>query len=373
MARVIYGRIVDKLESQRREIVVPLRLPEERILAKDFAVGRDTVRRALSELAKSGAVTRYRGRGTFLHPSGGNFVGDLRGCHVGLVPPWWADSTSAWFTSTVFEGLARWADEQECQISVLHADRHSKKEAEWIGSLSSRKIAGIVWVHPASEQLPLMEHTARLLPSVVLGRHYPNRGLHHVMPDYNQVVDMIDSYLVSKGHKNYAVVGASVQAAYSQSWLEALDKTLGRRGAKFDQKQHFVDIKPFIREKLARLLLDFYQPIHDEVQSYVLTSSSYLSPLIGDEEFRNRLREDLSVVAFDFGLYPMSSYWPGHDVTHVACNWPKIGRRAMEMLALLAAEEDVPEMVLEPVEFREGTTVHHWRARSKKDGRRLVS
>ena len=357
MAPAIYSTIVEKLQGRRQSILEPMRLPIERELAKDLNVGRDTVRRALSELEKRGAVTRRRGKGTFLQPVKVLPNGSLKGANVGFIPPWWADSTSSWFTSTVFEGVARWADEHKCNISVLHADRNSHDAELWMKRVEERDIAGVVWVHPDVEQLPLMEHTARLVHSVVLGRSYPNSGLHHVIPDYNQVVELIDSYLVSKGHREYSVIGAGMLAAYSQNWLKALQSVAQARGSEFDIKQHFIDIKPFVREKLAQLLLEFYEPGHPQVHAFVLASSSYLLPLIADETFRRRMTEDISIVTFDYGLYPMETYWPGHAITHVTCDWPRIGRKAMDILDMLAAGRDVPEVTLEPVGFAEGDTV----------------
>lgn len=44
-------------------------LPTELQLAEQFRVSRQTVRRALDELARAGAVTRFAGRGTYLLPA----------------------------------------------------------------------------------------------------------------------------------------------------------------------------------------------------------------------------------------------------------------------------------------------------------------
>jgi DNA-binding LacI/PurR family transcriptional regulator len=359
MPPAIYDTIVQELQVRRGGIKDPLRLPVERDLAKDLSVGRDTIRRALAELERSGAVIRRRGKGTYLQPIRYTAKGNLKGTTIGFIPPWWADSTSAWFTSNVFEGVARWADEHKCRISVLHADRHSHDEQKWMERTTENELAGVVWVHPEMEQLPVIEHTACHLPSVVLGRGYPGKGLHHVMPDYNKVVSLIDSHLISKGHNDYTVIGTGVLAAYSQNWLNALEQVFEQRGATFDPKQHYLDIKPFVRQKLAKLLMEFYEPIHPEVSAYVLTSSSYLLPLIADADFRTKLEKNLSIITFDYGLYPIETYWPGHSISHVACNWPQMGRKAMDVLEQLYLGKDMPEVLFESVEFKEGSTVHN--------------
>ena len=353
----LYTRVAEALLARQRELSSPLRLPVEQELADQHQVGRDTIRRALQVLEKQGAVTRRRGRGTYLQPPAVR-VESLTGKVVGFVPPWWADSTSAWFTSRVFDGVSRWADEHEAHLSVLHAERQPDSPAQWLAMLESRRIVGLVWVHPRPEQLSLIQATAPRIPSIVLGRAYPGHGLHHVIPDYDDVVQRIDDHLVEHGHLQYAVVGTSITEGYSQTWIKSLDEAHRRRGTHFSWQQHFIDIKVFDREKLGRLLLEFHQPVHKEISAYVLTSSSYLSPLLADDVFRERIRQDLSIVTWDFGLYPMHTYWPGHTITHVTCDWSRIGHRAMDALAQLASGQAPPEIIKESVGFEPGQTVH---------------
>ena len=134
----LYMRVVDDLTVRRQSLGEPQRLPAESELAEQMEVGRDTLRRALKVLEEQGAVTRRRGRGTYLQPLVAS-IGSLAGKHVGFVPPWWADSSSAWFTSRVLEGVTRWADEHQCQLSVLHADRRPARPESWIEQLGERR------------------------------------------------------------------------------------------------------------------------------------------------------------------------------------------------------------------------------------------
>lgn len=358
MTMAVYSRIAEDLMARRRELTSPLRLPAEQELADEHQVGRDTIRRALKVLEDQGAVTRRPGRGTYLQPSVPT-TDNLKGKIVGFVPPWWADSTTAWFTSRVFEGVSRWADEHNCHLNVLHAERESPDESAWSAKLEDRDIAGLIWVHPRPQHLPLIDRTARTFPSIVLGRPYLGRGLHHVIPDYARVAELIDQHLVDRGHNQYALLGTSILEAYSQTWLAAIAEARAKRGAGFDYHQHFIDIKAFVRERLAQLILDFYEPNHPDVRAYVLTSSSYLGPLLADARFRDRLtQKQISLMTWDFGLYPMETYWPGHTITHVSCDWARIGHRGMAMLSQLAAGMDVPEVIIDPVSFVEGQTVH---------------
>ena len=69
MESVLYSRIANQLQHRRDALIEPLKLPHERSLAKEMNVGRDTIRRALAQLEKNGAVTRKRGQGTYLYPN----------------------------------------------------------------------------------------------------------------------------------------------------------------------------------------------------------------------------------------------------------------------------------------------------------------
>ena len=361
MTTALYTQIIDRLSEKRQTLAAPLRLPVEEEMAVEHRVARDTIRRALKQLEEQGAVVRRRGRGTFLQPLRVPLT-TLKGTSVGFVPPWWADSTSASFTSTVFEGVSRWADSEQCHLAVLHAaDRQMKDYDAWLQRVKEQRLAGLIWVHPQRWQMPLIERSAKYLPSVILGRHYPDSGLHHVMPDYARAAQLMDQRLVSRGHKAYAVVIVDHLEAFSQNWITAFESAHEVRGEQFDTRNYLVDIKAFDRNDLPRLLLDFYQPHNPDVQAFVLPTSTLLVNLLRDERFRRGVEDkQISLVTMDFGMYPMDAYWLGHTVDHVTCDWTRIGRRAMESLALLAAGHEVPEVIREPVGFTSGDTVHVW-------------
>lgn len=352
-----YGEIVERLSAKRKGLRQPLRLPVEQDLAGEFSVARDTVRRALQVLESHGAVTRRRGRGTFLQPLRVNLK-KLHGATIGFVLPDWADVHSEQFTGTVFNGTARWADEEGCRLSILHADGEVDVPA-WEERVDQRDLAGLLWVHPRRAQLPLIAATAKRLPSVVMGRRFPVPGCCHVLPDYAQATRLIDDYLVEQGHTRYAVVTVDCMEAYSANVVEGFEAAFAARGATFDTHSHLVDVKGFDRHRLGEMLLDYYHPVHGEIKAYVATTSSFLTGILAEDRFRARIASgEISVVAIDYGLHPMESYWPGHAVSHIACDWGRIARRAVETLAMLAAGHDVPETKAESVTFCPGDTIH---------------
>ena len=356
-----YQVIARHLQEQRSELTEPERLPSEEALAVEHRVARDTVRRAMEVLEQHGAVTRHRGRGTFLLPEE-LAKNELKGMGVGFVPPWWVDSTQAWYTASVFGGVYGWADENDWHLGVCHVPRKGLPVEELLQKISSRRLGGLIWVQPVPEQLSLLAAVATRVPCVVIGREYSDHGLHVVAPDYDAAVKMIDGHLAANGHCQYAVLGRDMLGPYASSWMKSLQQVHQERGSVFEYGDNYIPVRPFDRDQLADLLLDHYFSVHPDIQATVLTSSSYLIPLLASERFRKMVPEQMSLVAFDYGIQRMDSYWTGRQITHVACDWPSIGRRAVDVLSrLLDGQTEIPKVVYEPVDLVAGDTVSSYR------------
>ena len=351
-----YVEIVRQLEARRAVLTEPLKLPCEQQMAADYKIARDTLRRAMVLLEQRGAVTRRRGRGTFLRPLHAK-PSSAKGSTVGFIPPWWANSLNAWYTATVFDGISRWTDENDCRLSILQVERHEDDEHKVLEKLATRDLAGLLWIHPVPEQGPLLAAVARHVPCVVVGREYQDINLHAVLPDYQQAAYLLDEHLVANGHPTYSVVGRSAADPYGQSWLTATREAYRRRAAFFDDQDYFLNITPFDRQRLPELLLDFHLQNHPDSRALVLSSSSYLIPLLASERFRNAVPQQLSIAAFDYGIQAMPTYWPGKTITHVTCNWNDIGRKAIEVLFSLIEGDDAPRLIRQPVSIVQGETV----------------
>lgn len=354
MSLLRYVDIVNQLTARRGLLIAPARLPDEHELANEYGVARDTVRRALKVLEEQEAVVRRRRRGTFLQPLVA-CPNVCRGHAVGFVPPWWADSTTVWCTSTVFEGVSRWADEQGCSLNVLHAQMHEDQD-RFAQRVRERNLAGVVWLHPQTEQVPIIRRLAKLMPVVVVGRHVTGEGVYSVTPDYVHAARLIDDHLVGLGHSTYAAVGTDLMGIYNAKWLKAIEEAHAQRGQVFDYTHRFLDIRPFARQVLSRLLLELYLPFQPEIQALVLTSSSYLKFLAADVAFRDRVGRDLSVVTIDFGVAPIEFSWPYQAVDHIVCDWQTIGRQAISLLGQVVEGQVVPECKTMPVSLKVGET-----------------
>lgn len=74
-----FGRVAGDLRTQilARDFPPETPLPTEAEIATQYAVSRQTVRRAFQDLVAEGLVTRVPGRGTFATPQGGRYLRQL--------------------------------------------------------------------------------------------------------------------------------------------------------------------------------------------------------------------------------------------------------------------------------------------------------
>lgn len=351
-----YVSLAKALESSRVGLKEPLKLPAEVELARTYKVARDTLRRAMSVLEKRGSVTRRRGHGTYLQPIRVTPAATKHRA-IGFVPPWWADSLNAWYTATVFDGISGFSGENNCHMNVLKVGRFEDSVDELLERISEKQLWGLVWVHPVPGQLPLLKAVSKRLPCVVVGRDYLAENIYSVLPDYKQAAQLLDDYAVSRGHTTYSVLGRSPSDPYCTSWLSGIEEAHMARNAHFEDTNNYVNITPFDRDRMAEMLMNFHLDAFRDVKLLLLTSSSYLAYLLADAAFRERLSEDLSLMAFDYGSQAMHTYWPGTSFTHVTCDWSRIGSKAVEALFSILDGDESPQAVFEPVQLVEGQTV----------------
>lgn len=352
-----YHVIASLLQERRETLTEPVRLPPEKALAEQHKVARDTIRRALELLERRGAVSRNRRRGTFLMPSAPRLAGGGEGSVV-FIPPWWMASTTEWLTAAIFESTFRWATEHDVQLNVLHVPQRGLAPVELLEKLERRSVRGVLWCHPVPDQLELLQAVAQRLPCVVVGREYPEAGIHAAVADIGQAVRLIDDHLVAAGHVDYGVAGSTPLDPFSIQWIHGIQAAFARRNKHFDVRR-YMDVQIVKRAQLAALLHDYFLPrLLPDVRALVLTASSYLRMIVNDDRLRSMIPEELSLIAFDFGDQPIHTYWPGRQVTHIHCDWSAIGQRAIDLLAMLMRGQlNLPQVVREPVELIEGDTV----------------
>ncbi len=353
---MVYEKVAAKLEEQRTGLTVPLALPDEPSLAKEYGVSRETLRRALLHLEQRGAVTRKRGVGTYLQPLLPQGDG-LQGKRIGVAPPkWLASHPDSRYALMIYGGISQWAEENDCTFTILPFSA-TMDEDRWLSLLRKHELSGIVWVQPQEMQIPLVTKTAKLLPSVVLGRHLPDARLHSVEPNYEMAALLADRHLHQHGATPYALVGKNLLDPLTRQWLDGFILAQRKRGVEFNHIQHMVDFTSFHDKDLGRLVEEFYLPYNPEVKGLMFLSSGSLHSAMRDEAFRRRMFKDFSVMTFDYSHHPIDPTSAERTITHIRCDWTHIARRAMETLMLLAGNHEVPSVLREEVKLVEGNTV----------------
>ena len=357
----IYQRISEKLQDERKALTEPAKLPPEDQLARAHGVTRQTIRRALGLLENDGAVTRQRKVGTFLQPERPQSVA-LRGGHIGMVAPWWSDSDQSWLTSRVFDAVSREAHRRGAYASIVHVDREPTEIGKWINEMHDRKIIGLVWLHPKGRmQQQLIERVSKDLPNVVMTRQFESDDLHYVLPDYDAAAMIMDKQLAAKGHETYAVIGGRSLDPHFHFWIDAFERAHAQRGSMFDWVERYMDIGSFPRSSFGELLTNHYLASHPEIEALALTSSSYLLSMVNYRPLLELMKDRLSIITIDIGLYPIDAYWIGHDISHVACNWRGIAQQAIETIGTLIEGKPAPKHKYVPVTSHEGQTIYPYR------------
>ncbi len=320
-------------------------------------MARATIRRTLELLEKQSAVTRKQGVGTYLQPKQAA-LSSLRGRRIGVIPPWWAEAPTSWYYASIFDGVSRWAEENDCAFHILHAPGRPLHAHQWLERIRRLDLAGIVWVQPQEAQHKLLFTTAHLFPTIVLGRSITGKGLHHVLPDYRRAAELIDTHLVEMGHTTYGVIGKNVFDPFTTVWLDCFRAAHQRRGVEFQARYHHMDFGCFGLESLPDLIMDYFLKDRPELSALVFPSSGYLESLKLNARFHERIRKGLSVVTTNYGLNDIQTMFPGFNMTHITCDWSGMARRTLSTLALLAEGYEVPENTYEDVSLIQGDTVH---------------
>ncbi|WP_166999440.1 GntR family transcriptional regulator [Paramicrobacterium fandaimingii] len=142
------------------------RLPTERTLAASYAVGLNTVRRAIRTLADDGIVISRQGSGTFVADRA---LPRMRTA-IGVVVP----STSYYFPP-LLQGISQVADAAGVDIHIRSSDYDDALEMQWVHELLSTGVTGLL-IAPTlhtSDPSARLESLRRLQVPVILIERLP--------------------------------------------------------------------------------------------------------------------------------------------------------------------------------------------------------
>lgn len=354
----LYSIICRELERAIRsgELQPGNALPSQNELARIYDVSTMTTRRALSELQRSGLITRIQGKGSFVNHLGQGSEGFSR---IGFVHHLTNETNNEGlfnpFYVNAIRGVIKGAEKHGLQLSYqIVSDTYDGikiwDDTAWILLDTSRDIVA------------KLKESGR--PIVSIHSYYPDLEIPFVVSDDVAGGYEVTSHLLSLGHRRIGI--------FLPSSLMNLPQEFSNRyqGYVTALKQHKVapDAR-LIAEKVKISIYDGYVAAIEMLQSYdpptaifALTDMQALGVLRAAEELGIRVPDDLSVAGYDDQVYAGIAE---PALTTVRQDVLAIGERAVDILVSeVEAKERQHLMVnLKPeLVIRESTARVHNRA-----------
>ncbi len=218
--RIVADALLARIRA--REWPVGAALPPEVTLARDYAVGRSTVREAMRSLESLGLVDRRRGAGTFVRPIAEPGPGRR---FVGLVVAHLDDLRLAETLAGLEEGLRA----RDFSLAVRATHDVAAAEAHAVESLRGQGAAGIL-LEPAPGW-PSRDYLRRCLadglPVVLLDRYDPELPAAYAVADNLQGALALTRHLLAAGHRRIAFMfprafATTTMADRWQGYVQAL-------------------------------------------------------------------------------------------------------------------------------------------------------
>ncbi|OPZ23433.1 MAG: Arabinose metabolism transcriptional repressor [Lentisphaerae bacterium ADurb.BinA184] len=174
------------------------RLPPEAALAEQFAVSRETVRKAMVGLKERGCLVGQRGRGTFVAvptPMGRDVTSLL---YIG--------DTESHFHREQFLALVAEAQDHHCRMLAFNPLTEAGGNGERLGAA----LNDVGWVVVEETLLPrVREELARHEVNLVVtgfARGQAPRPAYHVLVNYARGIEVAVGHLARLGHRRLALV-----------------------------------------------------------------------------------------------------------------------------------------------------------------------
>ena len=336
-----YFQLMEDLKEKilSGEIQAGDKLPSENELSKEYAISRQTVRKALQILQNMGYIYAEHGRGTFCSEL-------VRHTHtsknIAVVTTYLSD----YIFPRVIAGIDSVLTAQGYSIILKNTRNSRSMEAKCLEELLQKDIDGVI-IEPSKSQI-FCKHTN--LYDKLDEYHIPYvfiQGCFEQMKDKPQVlIDdckggyMITKYLLDNGHRSIAgifkaddIQGQNRHRGYVQALQEA--------GMLYDPDKviwfHTEDRKVHPREGILRLLakgisLDAVVCYNDQIAMQII-------PALASRGIR--VPEDISVTGYDNSCMAMGD---GFHLTTIVHPQEKLGEMAAQLLlSLLRGETLQPE------------------------------
>lgn len=231
------------------------------------------------------------------------------------------------FYAGIVKGIEASAREHNYSVILTNTQGDSWVELKYLDMLEQKQVAGVISLDPMTAQLNLPSRIVNL-PWVACSEYVPNSEVAYVSIDHKQAAQDAVLYLVSKGHKNIALVNSDERYIYAQQRREGYVSAMESAGLTIEEGyiQSMGGIDYPLGELAARRLMTLSSP-----PTAVFAVSDTLAIGVMKALFRmgKKVPQDVSVIGFDD--IPLSDMFEP-SLTTIQQPTFEMGQAAMKML-----------------------------------------
>ena len=342
------AKLVDDLKRQimSGEIRPGDKISSENVLAKEYDISRQTVRKAIDILRNEGFLYAEHGRGTFCSDM---IKQEGNSGNIAVVMTYLSD----YIFPYIIRGIDEVLEKEEYSILLKSTHNYRKVEAKCLEELVKKNIDGLI-IEPSKSQIAFKNHDIFSMLERYRVPFVFVQGVYHGMEDKPYVLldDEKGGYLITKhlielGHRR--IVGVfKADDRQGQNRHSGYVKALQEAGIWYDPSLvvwfHTEDMQSLPREMIQELVkkeqIDAIVSYNDRIAIQIVNAL---------EEVGINIPEDISVTGFDDSEFAKNLKVPLTTIKHPQ---RKIGEAAAELLIKLmkgyAVEEDKLHIIMEP-------------------------
>jgi len=229
-------------------------------------------------------------------------------------------------------------------IIIADTSENESNEVEYVKSLTSRKIDGIIVV-PCGNSPDILERIDKAgVPVILIDRYYNETSLSYVSTDNYKGAVLATEYLINNGHKNIVCIQGTPSAMPVKKRFEGYKDTMAKHGLSdkvnvvgnsFSIQNGYVETKMLINKKNRPTAI------------FAMSNTIALGAYKAIKESGLTVPKDISIIGFDNYLY-LDYIEP--PMTRIAQPTDEIGILAVKTLINQIEEkhEDVSQLLLSP-------------------------
>lgn len=342
-------KLVEDLKRQimSGEIKPGDKISSENVLAREYDISRQTVRKAIDILRNEGFLYAEHGRGTFCSDM---IKQEGNSGNIAVVMTYLSD----YIFPHIIRGIDEVLEKEEYSILLKSTHNYRKVEAKCLEELVKKNIDGLI-IEPSKSQIAFKNHDIFAMLERYKVPFVFVQGVYHGMEDKPYVLlddekggYMITKYLIEQGHQRIAGV-FKADDRQGQNRHKGYVKALQEAGIWYDPSlvvwYHTEDMNTLPYEMMQEIAL------REKIDAVVTYNDRIAIDVIRAlEEKGFSVPEDISVTGFDDSEFARNFKVPLTTIKHPQS---KIGEAAAELLIKLvkghAVEEDKLHVMMEPV------------------------